>query len=148
MKVINLLVMIFLISINVMGQSQIDIIDKSVNPGETLTEIPMEPLATKGHYFLNDEWLVGNILLKNNQSIKNRFIKYDIENKHLEIKVDNEVKVLEIDRVKDFEMYDNGFIKKFTNSYSYKLADNSRLIGVFEVLAEGKIKLFVKQKLN
>jgi hypothetical protein len=108
----------------------------------------MEPLATVGHHYLYDEWLMGNIYLKNNQKINNRFLKYDIDNKCFEIKTDNEIKVLKLERVDNFDLHHKGLIRKYTNAYNYTLADNSRLIGVFEILADGYHKLLCKTELQ
>jgi hypothetical protein len=117
------------------------------NDGEILYGIPIPPGKTVGDGYLHQNWMISSVLLYQDDKLLEGYpVRYDIQLDELEIKGKNGVKVLEGSKVKSFSLVDSisNRPKYYVNAREYKMADNIPLVGFFEVLADGKLPLFMK----
>ena len=88
------------------------------NPGGThqfqripygfITTLPPAPPQTEGDYFLQEEWMRGNIVMTDSTMIENVFFRLNMKDNDLELKAEHEIKVLPGRRVLLFVWKDNG----------------------------------------
>lgn len=87
-----------LASVNAFAQSP----TAPLNRATGLNELPVAPPEVIGSNYLNEEWVQGNIEIKQNTLIENLPIRYDLGNQTLEIKYEGEVKICPLDRIQNF----------------------------------------------
>jgi hypothetical protein len=102
----------------------------------------------KGDVYLEEEWQLGDLKLKNGMLLEDLWMRYDLMSNYLEIRTEKAVKVLNEDKVASFTlMNEMGSVHTFTNADQY-VQDDVELLGVFEVLADGQYKLFARPELK
>ncbi len=139
-KIISVL---FLCPFFAVGQNEvIAVIDKNTNPGEVIDELPIPPPKLEGSLYLFDDWITGDVFLKNNKVLKGYPIRYDLKNQLLEINASGEIKVCQLPLLKSFAykepIGDSIFYHNTSevNNITYDLPK-----GVCQILLDGKIKL-------
>lgn len=112
---------------------------------EMLYGIPMPPGKVIGDTYLETHWQNSTILLyEKDKLIEGYPVRYDIQTDELEIKAKNGIKVLSGNKVKSFVWLDS-LTKKptyFVNAKEYANENNIRLVGFFQVIADGSLPLF------
>lgn len=111
--------------------------------------VPFVTYESSGQYFINEEWLDGKVILKDGKTVEGYPLRYDLENNRLEVKLDDAIHPLELKQIKSFEWYhpESKLISLYVNAFDYKL-DGVPLVGVYEVLYDGPVKLFSKKDVN
>lgn len=75
--------------------------------GVSLASFPPKKANAEGSTYIEDEWRLGRILLKDGSTIADVPLKYDIKNGLMEIKTETEIKVLEKARIEKFKWINN-----------------------------------------
>lgn len=96
----------------------------------------------EGSVFFSEAWQVGGITAIDKFSLKNQFLKYNIQAQTVLIKVDDKrVKIAKARFIDNFQVTDNdGFTRNFVNAKKYKL-DGRHLVGFVEALHQGDFDL-------
>lgn len=108
-----------------------------------LQELRPKPSDPRGkNYYHYQDWLVGDVILHNDKTISNQLMRYEILRNQMEISFNNKIVILEGRKIKTFEMINPYSSRKvtFTPCAEYEL-EKEKIIGFFEVLADGDIKL-------
>lgn len=108
--------------------------------------MPFVSYETRGSYFLNDDWLISRITLRNDTVVEGYYMRYDLEFNRLEVDIDQSVKMLDLKQVKSFELYEPKADRSilFLNGFDF-LYDGVPLVGIYEVVTGGgPIRLFSK----
>jgi hypothetical protein len=106
---------------------KVGIIDRGVNPGGIIDELPLAPAKTVGNTYINDEWMLGKLVLFTNMELIGHPMKYDLKNKQLEIKFEGQVKICPLEKIKTFSWRRNNIddTLHFINSRYLPKAKNS-----------------------
>lgn len=97
-------VALFSIASNIFAQSPTEPLTRA----SALKVMPVAPPETEGSSYLNEEWVQGNIEIKQNTLIEDLPIRYDLGNQTLEIKYEGEVKICPLDRIQNFSYLNIG----------------------------------------
>ncbi len=109
-----------------------------------IKELPFPPSEQQGSFYLNENWIVGKIVLKNDEIIDSFPIRYDLKHNYLEIDVDGSIKVCALALIKNFS-YSGSTV--YYNTYSVN--KNSQMPdGICQVLIDGKLQLVNYQYLS
>lgn len=102
--------------------------------------------STRGSNLLFEEPQKGRILLKNEKEVVGYLMNYDLQNQWMEVMVEGEPRPVELKHMQQFEFYNpqTGKTILFVNGLDYTM-DGVPLIGVHEVLVNGKVQLFSRQ---
>lgn len=122
-----------------------------LSSGEVLYGIPQPEGKVIGDTYLNTNWLQTTILLYEKDKLLEGYpVRYDIGLDELEIKGKKGVKVLGGNKVKSFVMIDSITQKPnyYINAKEFRNEDNVKLIGFFQVLADGSKPLFKKTSIK
>jgi hypothetical protein len=77
----------------------------STVPGGIVQEFGLTEPNTVGNTYLYDDWLMGDIVLSDDKSIKNLPLRYDLYNNGVEIKTIDQIKFIPGIRVKKIDLY-------------------------------------------
>jgi hypothetical protein len=124
---------VFLITLNTFAQTE------PLTRASALKIMPVAPPETIGSTYLNDEWVLGNIEIKQNTLIENLPIRYDLGNQTLEIKYEGEVKICPLDRIQNFS-----YLNVESNLFKYFNTSEVNNIG-FD-LPKGICRVLIKDK--
>ncbi|MEQ8927830.1 MAG: hypothetical protein RLO81_18580 [Fulvivirga sp.] len=122
---------------------------KSNNPGEVIDLLPLPPPKLEGTFYLNDEWIVGDLWLKNNKVIKGFPLKYDLKNQLLEINTEHGIKVCQLPLIEKFVIKEP--LKDSVKYYNTSVVNNVTFDlpqGICEVLVNDKVKVLKYQYLE
>jgi hypothetical protein len=103
----------------------------------------LEPVKIdRNSIFYSDYWNMGTIMLKENKSIAEVLIKYNLYNKSLEVKIENDVKVVPLSLLRSFTWINSktGIEESFVNTET--LSEVSYLNSILQVLVSGKTTLY------
>lgn len=109
-----------------------------------VTELPKAPPETIGDFYLDNEWLRGDIYLREEMKLESLFFRYNAKENYFEIKTDNEVKVLPGNRVISFDWVHNQNESdgKYANASQYNW--NGTIINNFlKVVYDGQYGLLM-----
>lgn len=79
-------------------------IDKTINPGEVVDELPLPPPVLEGQFYIDEKWNPGSLTLHKRKAITLEKIRFDLQNNNLEIKQGDEVKVCTLGLIDKFEI--------------------------------------------
>jgi len=100
----------------------------------------------KGSYYYNDNWYKGSLLLIDNKILKGYPLKYDLRHNSILIKTDDGLRETSIGTVKEIQWENNkNTIEVLKNCF---LFNNSKDIGFYQFLNNGKISLLKKTNLK
>lgn len=111
--------------------------EEIIDSGGLIDEIPLKPIETSGSFYLNEEFQIGNILLKNRREIKNYPIKYDLKYNRMEINAGNIIKVLNCEDIYNFYIF--GDNEEYRNVDYFD--ETNDLGGFFQIIASGSVSL-------
>lgn len=114
----------------------------NTQPHGTITEFKLADPEITGSEYLVEAWNMADVTLKNGIELKEKLIKYDLENHLIEIKVDEKVKVIDESKVKKFKWLntENAEREEFLNGSSFTL-NGSILLGFFKLEFDGAQRL-------
>lgn len=72
-----------------------------------ITELPKALPETIGDYYLESEWLRGDLFLNENVKLESLYFRYNAKENYFEIRTDSEIKVLPGKRVSSFAWVNN-----------------------------------------
>ncbi len=108
----------------------------------------LPPATVEGTYYLDNDWQVGDILLKDGQAIKQTPLKYDLEHNTMEIYTKQGVKILYSDKIKQFSWTNtHGISQRYVNTDLFK-TDEDIPAGFFEIITEGPYTLVNKKNIE
>lgn len=112
--------------------------------GARAREIPFVP-GKEGSFYLFDRWSPGTIVMRNNEAVRDVFLKYNFQKRELEIKTDTAHFALSASDIKQFTIYDADAdaFRQFAAAQDYQL-DGTPLTGALEVLYEREVKLVTR----
>ncbi|MDN5213516.1 hypothetical protein QQ020_15705 [Fulvivirgaceae bacterium BMA12] len=123
-------------------------LDLSNDMSHTLVaEIPFERKPDKGTHYFFDDWHQGQIEMIDGRSVKSPLMRFDVENNNLEIRFGGKVRVLSGRKVKEFFLISGDRKTYFIDAGSYSI-ENAPMYGFFEVLVNGKNKLFSRTSIT
>ncbi|MDW7694836.1 hypothetical protein R9C00_08785 [Flammeovirgaceae bacterium SG7u.111] len=103
--------------------------------------------STRGTNMMNREYMLGRIEFTGKlPPLEGYYMNYDLERNQIELKTDgNDVQKIDLKLIKSFELYNEitKEIRHFENGYNYQF-DGVPLVGIYEVLSEGKTPLFAR----
>jgi hypothetical protein len=107
-----------------------------------VTELPPAPGQTVGDYYLEDEWLLGNVLLTDSLKLESLYFRYNLKDDVLEIRTDSDVKVLPGRRVLRFDWRQNQSLLdgEYLRADGYEL-NATHLDGFLKVIQSGEYSL-------
>lgn len=111
-------------------------IDMNMQPGGTITQIPLLEKELIGSVYLDDSWSLGQILFINQQVLNGYLLRYDLKHNIIEIKVDKEIKGLTGNAVQSFKLEKNGIYEEFLNAKT-TLGEGSGYTGFLEKIDSG-----------
>jgi hypothetical protein len=138
---IRLIILLFIVPMFTNAQ-RIDLIDKSVNPGEIIDELPLPPPGLKGSLYIADDWVNGDIWLKNNKVLRGYPIKFDLKNNLLEINADGNIKVCALPLLERFSY--KAILGDSIDYYNTSVVNNVTFDlpkGVCRILLNDKVQL-------
>jgi len=109
------------------------------------THIRLPRLQGFSKYYWEDSWLVGNIYLHNDESLKGYYLRYDVLKNQLEIIIEDQYRYITHNQIEYFEWYNVSRLKTayFVNASKYETDED--ITGFFEVLVDGEIKLLKRK---
>ncbi len=108
----------------------------------------LPPATIEGTYYIEDSWQVGNILLKDDNTVKQTPLKYDLEHNTMEIYTKRGVKILYSDRIKQFSWTNtHGITQYFVNTDIFE-SNEDIPAGFFEIITEGPYTLVDKKDIK
>lgn len=133
-----LIALVLEIGFGYVNAQNVTLVDYDVNPGQYIKEIKLPSAPTKGNYYLDNNWIIGDFTMKGSINLKGQLLRYDLKHNNLEIKLSTEVKVCPLDRLENFTLFAaNGDSLNYMNINSipsyYKISDR----GIVEVLYKG-----------
>ena len=145
MKHLNFLLLLILINPELIAQVVQPAGKMNVNtaPGGIVEEVLFDEIPeTKGSYYLSDQWLAGNVYLKNGQFVENKPLKYDLQAQVIRIRFNGVIKALKAPKIQRFEFAGPNDEKRvFLNTDQFK--DEGILpTGFFNILLEGALSLY------
>ena len=143
---------LLLIGIHQLCFSQIEEIEgrllRPTHPGGIVETSELPPPKIQGSNYIYDAWKLGNITLKDNKSIKNIPLKYDLTQNILELSTDKGIKVIYSERIDFFEwLSDNGTYEIYANANLFKCSVDLPT-GFFEIILDGKLVLVAKKQIE
>ncbi|HNP20008.1 MAG TPA: hypothetical protein PKL31_16335 [Fulvivirga sp.] len=105
-----------------------------------IKELPLPPPEQKGSFYLNENWEVGNVVLKNEAVIKSYPIRYDLKHNYLEINVAGSIKVCALALLKNFSYLSLDDSIVYYNTYSI-YNDKTMPDGICQLLIDDQIQL-------
>jgi hypothetical protein len=112
--------------------------------------IPVPPGRVVGDTYMDPKWNLGSLTVSDkNTPIEGYLMKYDIKGQNIEIKTQNGIRVLDVKRVGHMVWLDSVTRNAhyFVNASNYK-DDGAPLVGLMEVLIDGKRSLFKRTVVN
>lgn len=105
-------------------------------PGAQVYEIPVRKPGLVGSPYLNDDWLIGNVSLKNGGEIKFAPIKYDILNSQVLFRETKRVMMVKLNYVDSFSLLQpNGKYFEFIINKTWT-NDSKDASGVYQTLSK------------
>lgn len=123
---------------------------RGMSSADLLYGIPMEPGIVIGDNYLDKKWNTATILLYQSETMIEGYpVKYDVKNDLLEIQSRSGIKVLEGKKIKNLVWVDSITTQPhyFVNGGEYRY-ENSKLLGLLEVIVDGQIPLLKRSELN
>ncbi|TRX50940.1 hypothetical protein FNH22_25140 [Fulvivirga sp. M361] len=117
-------------------------------PGGIIEVKDMPVAEDLGTIYLEDDWSVGSIRLKNERDIENYPIRYDLENNRFEFNYHGQVRVLPGSTVTRFEYVDKNDQHRFYERSDHLLSEEPLTNGFMEVVVAGDPGLYLKIHLN
>ena len=108
-----------------------------------------KPGVTEGSFFINENWHVGNVLLKNGRAINGLPIKYNLRDEQLLLLDENKIsRIIPQQQIKEFRWFDNQKRRDeyFINGIAYNLK-GVPLAGIMEILTSNGIELLLYRQL-
>ena len=152
-KLFVLILMFSIISSFAQSDVQKDVILSNYSAGSSanvITEIPFQKGETTGSIYIAEDWYSGSLELIDGRVVANYPLKYNIRNNEIEINTEEGVRIVNYSMIKDFAwMNTTKGVELFQNCDSYtKNNEDLNLTGFFQVLVDGKTKLFIKSKID
>lgn len=137
---------------NVRTQFSMDrLVNTSFSAGtNAIPGLEAPPGRVLGDTYLDRKWNMGSVMIADkNNLIEGYPMKYDIKGQNIEIKTPNSVRLLEVKKVGHVVWLDSLTRQPhfFVNAAKYK-DEGVPMIGLMEVLVDGKTSLFKKTILN
>lgn len=109
-----------------------------------ITELPPAPPSTIGDYYLESDWLHGDIYLKEDVKLESLYFRYNAKDNYFEIKTETEIKILPGKRVNNFSWTNNQneFDGEYVNAAQYN-SNGTTMNTFFRVVEEDKFDLLV-----
>lgn len=107
-----------------------------------VTELPPAPKQTVGDYYLENEWLLGDILLTDSLKLEALYFRYNLKDDVFEIRTESDVKVLPGRRVLGFDWRQNQnlFDGEYRRADSYTM-NGTHLNGFLKLIQGGQYSL-------
>jgi hypothetical protein len=120
-------------------------LDKNVNPGQVIEELPLPKGGLEGTTYLFEHWYNGDIFLKNGKKILNYPVKMDLYNAILEVKGKDMVRICAFELIDQLRLYDpfENDTLLFVQAGRYTFANETPLSGLFQIIYRGKSMVFV-----
>ncbi|QSE96033.1 hypothetical protein [Fulvivirga lutea] len=119
---------------------------KSANPGEVIDQLPLPPPKLEGTFYLNEDWVEGDLWLKNQKVLRGFPLKYDLKNQLLEIKTEYGIKVCQLPLIEKFVIKQP--LKDSIHYYNTSVVNNITFDvpkGICEILVNDKVKVIKYQ---
>ncbi|MDX2250275.1 MAG: hypothetical protein SF052_26065 [Bacteroidia bacterium] len=112
-------------------------------PNSFIQEIPFIPESYRGSFYVEEEWMTGNIYLPDSSLIAGVPLRYDLQADRLEIRFPDGVRILENEEILQFDGKDMaGNVRVFVGGDRFRFTDENALSGLVELLVNGeKLKL-------
>jgi len=114
-------------------------------PGSAVETKELEKsLVAEGSFFINNNWLLGDVLLFDERIIEKMPLKYNLRDDQLVILDETQIsRVLRFDKIDKFVWFDIDKKRNitFTNSLEFN-SNGSGLVGFLEILVEGEWFLY------
>ena len=109
-----------------------------------VTELPAAPPTTIGDYYLEKEWLRGDLYLDENLKLESLYFRYNAKDNYFEIKTETEIKVLPGKRVIKFTWTNNQseFDGAYINGALYNL-EQTTVNTFLKIVSDEKYDLLV-----
>jgi len=108
----------------------------------------LPPATIEGNFYIEDSWQVGDIMLKDRQTLTQTPLKYDLEHNVMEIYTKQGVKILYSDKINQFSWVNtSGLTQRYVNTDRFS-AEDIVLSGFFEIITEGKFTLVSKNNIE
>jgi len=122
--------------------------DMNFVPGGMITTKPLTSGSIEGSIYIDNNWSVGNIYFDGDYYAFNKPLRYDLRSNLVEIRFEDVIKTISSTEVTKFEWVKATTGKKqyFVNMRDFKLNDVP-LVGMGELLSDGKYKLFLYKKI-
>ncbi|MEO1051086.1 MAG: hypothetical protein AAFX87_10680 [Bacteroidota bacterium] len=147
MKDFRFVLTAFLCCLILSSQAQIQNIDRGATDNNTGYKLYKEikPKLRDPNtigYYIEPDWLIGNVMLNDGSDLSNIPLKYDAVRNQLEIKEDDVVKVIDGRFIFSFEWFKPGPVgkSKFVKTNVYE-SDESMPEGFLEILVDRDVKL-------
>lgn len=116
-------------------------------PYAFVMELPPAPKQTVGDYYLEDEWLLGNVLLTDSLKLESLYFRYNLKDDVFEIRTESDVKLLPGRRVLRFDWQQNQslFDGEYIRADSYGL-NGAQLNGFLKVVKGGQYSLATRHE--
>lgn len=119
-------------------------LDKNVNPGQVLDELPPPEVGLEGTTYLYTHWYQGDIFLKNGKSIVNYPMKIDLYNAFVEVKGPDMVRICAFELIDQLQLYDP-FERDtliFVHAGRYDFAGGTPVAGLLRIIYRGRSMVF------
>lgn len=138
-----LFTMVCTIAFSQTTNQEISILDRNVNPGQVINELPLPPPGMEGSFYLNENWLTGDFTITNSDKLYKNFpLRYDLKNQLLEIENNDQTKICTLPVLRTFSYRNhNNEIESYINT---ELIDDANKIlpkSIAQVLYEDKLML-------
>ncbi|MBL6448000.1 hypothetical protein JMN32_16910 [Fulvivirga sp. 29W222] len=136
-----LFTLVYTIASSQSTNQEISILDRNVNPGQIINELPLPPPGVEGSFYLNESWLIGDFTITNSDKLYKNFpLRYDLKNHILEIENDNKTKVCTLPVLKTFSYRNqNNVVESYINT---SLIDDAN-----KILPKSIAQIFYEDKL-
>lgn len=138
-----LFTLVYTIAFSQTSNQEVSILDRNVNPGQVINELPLPPPGTEGSFYLNDNWLIGEFTITNSDKLYKNFpLKYDLKNQLLEIQNNDQTKVCTLPVLKTFSYRNvNNEVENYINTALIDDAGKVLPKSIAQVLYEDKVIL-------
>lgn len=116
------------------------------NPANIVYGFAAPPGRVVGDVYIDTEWHLGNILLESGTLLENYRVRYDLMSQTLEIQTTSAVRLLDFKLIKTLVWRDDITTRYFISGSAFSL-DGSNVVGLIEVLSDGKKPLFRHTKM-
>lgn len=124
-------------------QGELNVVDRSVNPGMALDEFDFRSQEVVDYYYYNEEWHMGGIQLKNGQNVLGHHLKFDIYANHLEVRTPQGIKICPNQKIDQFFLITvpaNDTLH-FVDAKNYTFPDKAPVIGFLQIIQTGSYTL-------